>query len=96
MKRKLYLKHFETIEVKIDSVSVRSDGDGRLKKYARPSNTSNPKFFKQYRDAKYSIDGNTIEMKSRQLTKNIESSGIIYENIFIGCKESKKDRVQLY
>ena len=86
VERKLYLKHFETIEMHIDSIWMGVD---EIQRY--PHATTNTQFFQQERNKEYSIDDKTIEISSSEFETQIESFGIIYQNIFHWLQR-KKDK----
>ena len=77
VERKLYLGHFQAIEVDIDNRWMSGD---RLERY--PDAAMNSEFFDQGRNKEYSIDDKRVEIKSHELKQGIDSFGIIYQNIF--------------
>ena len=86
VERNLYLAHFQTIEIHIDNVWTEANGE--LERY--PHDTSNQEFFEQERNNEYSIDDQIIEIKSSKFEQEIESFGIIYQNIFYWLQRMKK------
>ena len=74
VERKLYLPHFQTIEIEIDTRWAPSA-------FHRFDKTTNQEFFGQERNKEYSIDCKTIEIKSSELTQGIESFGTFYKNV---------------
>ena len=77
---KLYLKHFNKIEIQIENISsIFAHND--LQRYPA-DNANQPQFFQQGRSKEYSIDDNTIKIQSRDVEQGIASFGTVYENIF--------------
>ena len=83
--RKLYLTHFQTIEIHIHSIWMLEDELQRI-----PQVTSNPELFEQERNKEYIVDDKMIEIKSDELKQGIASFGIIFENVFYCLQQMKK------
>ena len=90
VQRKLYLRHFETIEIDLVGIWVSADQLQPVHVQRYPHQTNNPEFFQQNRNEEYSIDDKRIEIKSSQLKEGIESFGIIFQNIFYWLQRMKQ------
>ena len=76
VERKLYLKHFQSIEIEMHNAWMSADAPRTYQ-----HETSYPKFFNQERNKEYSIDDNRLEISSNELKQEIESFGIVYKNL---------------
>ena len=96
VERKLYLKHFKQISIKYNEIENGKVNGKHTKKIQLPhqksfaaADTRNSrikpelfnKLFMQKMNEKYSIEKNVIQIKQMVLTDELESFGVIYQNV---------------
>ena len=79
VERKLYLAHFNKIEMHIDKIRFPTNTH-ELEKY--PHGTNHEQFYQQDTNKEYSINNKKIEIKSKEFDQTIKSFAIVYQNIF--------------